>query len=296
MSMFVKSHVARLFKEAGYELVKIEGDRGGIVQGDGLHLVVVPDVGAVARRYSDDEAAIARIVEEARDSRALELSLYGGSVSADMEGVWLSDEFVSFLKEECEDVYYRAQREVNAIFDAEDASDREWDDTRDAYVGIADEFAAQTSDGGRLFIRVNRVADQSFNAYESGDDAADIADATDIVEGRSSHGTVEIEIYEIAPDYVDEDKVQFDLPFSTDAYDPRMFRSDEASRIISAAGLVWPRSETEAYTLDLAGELVDDEDEPAAARALKVRAAELGLVWGGAGTEVQASNSATFGH
>jgi hypothetical protein len=144
-------------------------------------------------------------------------------------------------------------------------------------VGVADEFAAQTSEGGRLFIRVSRVADQAFNAYESGDDEADLADATDIVEGRSSHGTDEIEIYEIEPDYMDDDKVEFDLLFAADAYDTRRFKPEEASRVISGVGLVWPRSDTEAHTLALAAELADDEDEPAAARALRARAVELGL-------------------
>ncbi|WP_327210951.1 hypothetical protein [Rhizobium leguminosarum] len=295
MSMFVKKHVKRLFKEAGYDLVKIDGDRGGIVQGDGLDLTVAPDVEALAFDFSEEPSLRRRIVEDSQVSRRLELELYGGSASANLEGIYVDADFLAFVKEKASETYYRAQREVNAIFAAEDAPDREWDDVRQAYVGVADEFAAQTSDGGRLFIRVNRVADQSFDAYESGDDAADIADATDIVEGRSSHGTVEIEIYEIAPDYVDEDKVQFDLPFSTDAYDPRMFRSDEANRIISAVGLVWPRSETEAYTLDLAGELADDEDEPAAARALKVRAGELGLAWQRPESDIHTSDPAPLG-
>ena len=163
MSHFVREHVTRVFKDAGYDLLDIHGDRGGIVQGDGLHLVVTADITAAAGRYSNDPAVTAEILKDAEASQRLKLSLYGGSSSADREGVWLSDEFISFLKEECTEIYYSAQNDVNAIFDAEDAPDREWNGREQVYVGTVDEFVIDDNEGRRMFVRVSRKADQSFN-------------------------------------------------------------------------------------------------------------------------------------
>lgn len=276
MSHFVREHVTRVFKDAGYDLLDIHGDRGGIVQGDGLHLVVTPDITAAAGRYSNDPAVTAEILKDAEASQRLKLSLYGGSSSADREGVWLSDEFISFLKEECTEIYYSAQNDVNAIFDAEDAPDREWNGREQAYVGTVDEFAIDDNEGRRMFVRVSRKADQSFNAYESGDEEADTADAASIIEGRSSHGSVDIEIHHVD---VDGTIGSFDLfrIVSPEEYDTRDYPAGEASRVVSGAALIWPRDEQDAHTLDLAAELAADEDEHAVAAALKARAIERGL-------------------
>lgn len=277
MSHFVKTHIERLFKAAGYELLSLQGDRGGIVQGDGLYLTVSPDIAAAARRYSTDENEIASIEADTEGSRRLEIKLYGGSASPDMEGVWLPQKFVSFLQAECSDLYYKAQKDVDAIFDAEDAPGREWDGARDAYAGTVAEFAAETAEGGRIFLRVIRIADQSFNAYESGDDEVDAAEAADIIEGRTSHGSIEIEIHEIEPEYLDADGPEYGEAFDPSAYDPRDYRSDAAARIIESSGLAWPRMESEAYTLELAADIAAEEGELAASRALHSKAVELGL-------------------
>ena len=276
MSHFVREHVTRVFKDAGYDLLEIHGDRGGIVQGDGLHLVVSPDITAAAGRYSSDPSVIAEILKDAEASGRLELALYGGSSSVDREGIWLSDEFISFLKEECAEIYHSAQNDVNAIFDAEDAPDREWNGREQAYVGTVDEFAVDDNEGRRMFVRVSRKADQAFNAYESGDEAADRADAASIIEGRSSHGSIDVEIYRVDVGSAIGSSEPFRIVWPEE-YDPRDFQSEEASRIISGAALIWPRDEQDAHTLDLAAELAADEDEHAVAAALKARAIERGL-------------------
>lgn len=273
MSIFVETHVTRLFKEAGFEVRNLWGDRGGIVQGDGLELVVAPDVEALLAEFSQEPGLRRRVIEDSHFSRRLELKLYGGSASADLEGIYINEEFLEFVKERASTVYYKAQKEVDAIFDAEDAPDRDWDGARQAYAGIVAEFAAETVDGERIFLRVLRVADQSYNAYESGDAEADAAEAADVVEGRVSHGSVEIQIYEIGPSLGDD---AFE-PFDPDAYDPRDYRAKAASRIIEATGLCWPRAESEAYTLELAADLAAEEGEIAASRALLEKAVALGL-------------------
>jgi hypothetical protein len=278
MSLFVKNHVSRVFGDGGYELLEIYGDRGGIVQGDGLHLVVTPDISAAARRFSSDEVVIARIENDARDAPKLKLSLYGGSASADLEGIWLSEEFVTSVKEHCVDLYYAAQADINAIFDAEDAPDRNWDGSRDAYVGAVVEFAMQPLPGERSFVRVLRIADQSFNAYESGDDEADREDVSGIIDGDYSHGTVEIHIYDIEPTgYRDDGDMAFDRDFAEDAYRFREFRHDEPSRVISGTALVWKRDVSEKFTFELAAELAADDGEDAVAKAIRERVISHGL-------------------
>jgi hypothetical protein len=275
MSLFVKEHVTRVFRDAGYELLDIHGDRGGIVQGDGLHLVVTPDIAAAARRFSTDPAVIAGIEKDAEDSLKLRISLYGGSASADLEGVWLSQEFVNHLRDECSEIYYKAQRDVNAIFDAEDAPDREWNGR--AYAGVVDEFAMEVEeDVFRVFVRVYRVADQSFNPYGSGDEDADRQDAASIIDGSSSHGTVEVHIFEIdADDFIDGQEVFH--PFSAESYDGKDFVLGMAERVIRGRGLIWQRGSNDACTLELAAELFDDEDEQAITNALIERAIARGL-------------------
>lgn len=274
MSHFVKEHVTRVFRDAGYELLDIHGDRGGIIQGDGLHLVVTPDIAAAARRFSDDAAVISGVEKDAEDSLKLRISLYGGSASVDREGVWLSPEFIDHLKDECSEIYYKAQREVNAIFDAEAGPNREWDGQ--AYVGVVDEFAIDNADGERCFVRVLRVADQSFNAYESGDEDADRDDAASIIEGRAAHGAVEVAIYDIDTASRIGSFEAFRI-VSPDEYDGQNFESGEASRVIHGSALIWQRDEADAYTLELAAELAADEDELAVAAALKARAIARGL-------------------
>lgn len=274
--MFVETHVKRLFKEAGFEVTTLNGDRGGIVQGDGLDLVVDPDLEALSVDFSDDASVLRQIAEDARGSNKLAIELYGGSASSDLEGIYIDEAFLAFVKERAVEVYYKAQNEVNAIFDAEDAPDRRWDGARDAYVGTAAEFAAETADGGRLFVRVNRIADQSFDAYGSGDEVADLADVADILSGRSSHGTIEIQIYEISASNTYGGITEFDLPFAEVEYEPCFFRPQEADRIITGRGLVWTRSENEAFTLELAAELADEEEEHAVAVALRAEAAVRG--------------------
>lgn len=277
MSQFVKEHVTRVFRDAGYELLDIHGDRGGIVQGDGLHLVVTPDIAAAARRFSSDPVVIAGIENDGVDSRKLRMSLYGGSASADLEGVWLSPEFVNHLKEECSEIYYKAQREVNAIFDAEDAPDREWNGR--AYAGVVDEFAMEIEkDVFRVFVRVYRVADQSFNPYESGDEEADREEAASIIEGRASHGTVEVHVFEIdADDFIDGQEVFH--PFSAEAYDGKDFVLGMAEQVFTGRGLTWQHDSNDAYTLELAAQLFDgdDDDEQAVADMLIERATARGL-------------------
>lgn len=274
MSQFVKEHVTRVFRDAGYELLDIHGDRGGIVQGDGLDLVVTPDIAAAARRFSSDPVVIAGIENDEAASLKLRLSLYGGSASADLEGIWLSPDFVTYLKDECSEIYYKAQREVNAIFDAEDAPNRDWDGN--AYVGVIDEFAVETSDGDRLFVTVKRIADQSFNGYESGDEVADREDVASIIEGRSSHGTISIELREIEANY-SSGNARFDREFSADAYAATEFEFEDPAHVLNGFAQIWPRDENEAFTLDLAAELAFDEGEPSVAAALRVRAIERGL-------------------
>jgi len=274
MSHFVKEHVTRLFADAGYELVDIHGDRGGIVQGDGLHIVVQPDIAAAASRFADDPEIIEAILADAEGGAPLRLSLYGGSSSADLEGVYLKEWFIDFLKDETSALYYRAQREVNAIFDAEDAPDREWNG--DAYVGVVDEFAIADSIGRQKFVRVRRVADQSFNAYESGDEEADREDAASIIEGRSSHGTVDIEIHHVDTNSVIGSFEPFRF-ISPGDVDPREFETADAAGLISGTALIWPRDESGAHTLELAAELAADAEEDIVAAALRVRASERGL-------------------
>jgi hypothetical protein len=276
MSQFVKDHVTRVFRDAGYELLDIHGDRGGIVQGDGLHLVVSPDIAAAARRFSADPAVIAGIEKDAQDSLKLRISLYGGSASADREGVWLSAEFIDHLRDECSGIYYKAQRDVNAIFDAEDAPDREWNG-RD-YVGVVDEFAMEIEENVfRLFVRVYRVADQSFNAYGSGDEEADRWDAASIIDGSASHGTVEVHLFEIdADDFVDGKEVFH--PFSAENFDGKDFVLGMAEKVVTGKGLIWTRDSNDAYTLELAAELLDrGDDEQIVADALIERAIARGL-------------------
>ena len=124
---------------------------------------------------------------------------------------------------------------------------------------------------------VSTIRDEyPFNAYESGDEEADRTDAASIIEGRSSHGSVDIEIHHVD---VDSTIGSFD-PFrivSPEEYDTRAFPAGEASRVVSGAALIWPRDEQDAHTLDLAAELAADEDEHAVAAALKARAIERGL-------------------
>lgn len=275
MSSFVTDHVTRVFIDAGYALLEIHGDRGGIVQGDGLHLVVAPEIAAAAKRFSNDPAVQSEIVNDAAASSALKLSLYGGSSSVDREGIWLGDDFLGFLKDECTSLYYRAQREVNAIFDAEDAPDREWCGRDQAYVGIVDEFAMDDSDG-RRFVRVLRKADQSFNPYGSGDEHADHEDAQAVIEGRASHGTVEIEIHRLGNDATPDAVGLFEFA-SEEEFDPDHFVRGKAELIVSGAGLIWPRDDQDAHTLELAAELVADDDELSIAAALKQRAIGRGL-------------------
>lgn len=286
MSLFVKEHVTRVFRDAGYELLDIHGDRYGIVQGDGLDLVVTPDIAAAARRFSSDSLVIAGIENDAAASRKLRMSLYGGSASADLEGVWLSPEFVSHLKDECSEIYYKAQREVNAIFDAEDAADREWDGR--AYRGIVDEFALETDeDGFGAFVRVYRVADQSFNAYESGDEEADRDDVASIIEGRASHGTVEVHVFEIFAGG------EVHHPFSADSFDGRDFKIGTAEQVFRGHGLIWPRDGNDAHTLELAAQLLIDEEEQAIANVLIERAIARGLPRTDADTDADATSART---
>ncbi len=279
MSLFVKNHVSRIFAEGGYELVKIHGDRGGIVQGDGLHLLVSVDPAMLVRLHGErfllDPTEVA---EDARNGEKLQISLYGGSASANLEGVEFSNRFIHLAKEEAAALYYRAQNEVNAIFDAEDGPDRDWDGSKGAYVGVVDEFAVQPIAGDRSFIRVLRVADQSFNAYESGDEEADRADADGIIAGKLSHGTVEIHIYDIDPTGFPEDgDMAFDRDFSEDAYEAREFRHEEPARVISGVGLIWGRDEADVFTLELAAELADDEGEHVVANVIREHAIARGL-------------------
>lgn len=274
MSAFVKNHVTRVFQDAGYELLEINGDRGGIVQGDGLDLVVSPAIADAARRFSQDPEVVASVEKDAQDSLPIRLSLYGGSASIDLEGVWLSSDFITFLKDECSEIYYKAQKDVNAIFDAEDADDREWNGQ--AYVGVVDEFAMEFADNQRVFVRVSRIADQSFDAYESGDEEADQEDAAAIIDGWASHGTIEVAIYDIdASDFMDG--VEISKPFSPDDYDGKMFKTGKAERVVTGTGLCWPRDDMDASTLEMASELVHDEGESDIAKALMARAIQRGL-------------------
>ncbi|NTF18181.1 hypothetical protein G6L37_07160 [Agrobacterium rubi] len=274
MSDFVKDHVTRIFVDAGYQLLELWGDRGGIVQGDGLHLVVTPDISAAARRFSDDQDVVALIEQDAEASNKLKLSLYGGSSSCDREGIWLSDDFIAFLKDETSGLYYAAQKDVDAIFEAEDAPDREW--AGDAYVGVIDQFSVETSDGDRIFVTVKRIADQSFNAYESGDEQADRADAASIISGASSHGSIAVELLDIEADHRQDPPI-FDREFSPDAYDSDEFDGEEPSNVIIGSGMIWTSDANEAHTLALAAELAEEEGEHAVAAALKARAIERGL-------------------
>jgi len=271
MSDFVKDHVTRIFGDAGYELIEIYGDRGGIVQGDGLHLIVKPDISAAARRFSSDEAVISTIEQDAKDSAKIHFSLYGGSSSIDREGVYLSDEFINFLKDETSRIYYKAQRDVNAIFEAEDAPDREWNGRH--YVGVVDEFAVDDAEGNRSFVRVTQIADRSFNPYEAGDEEADRAEAASIIDGKLAHGSIEVEIYD-APSNGEGGPFRI-LP--EDEYDPEEFQPDDARNIVRGTGLIWGRDPDNAEILDLAAELVAEEEAFAVSEALKARAAERRL-------------------
>ncbi len=277
MSLFVKEHVTRVFRDAGYELLEIHGDRGGIVQDDGLHLEVTPDIAAAARRFSNDPTVIEAIEADASASQKPVLKLYGGSSSMDLEGVWLSEEFVDFLKEECSDIYYKAQDDVNAIFDAEDADDGKWDSRRHAYVGTVDEFAIDDHQGRRVFVTVYRIADQSFNAYESGDEEADRADVADIIDGRSSHGSIEITMHWIDTDNMIGSFEPFRM-IPQDQYDIDAYRDAGSLNAIGDHALTWPRDDNDAHTLELAAEIAQDAGLPSIAAALKARAFERGLV------------------
>jgi len=270
MSVFVREHVKRVFDRAGYGLVKLDGDRHGIVQGDGLHLTVAPYLEQAARRFSSDEETVIAILSEAMGSRPLKFDLYGGSVSVDLEGIYLPDEFIAFMKEECRETYYQAQRDVDAIFDSEDPPEAEWDEARHAYVGVADEFAAEAQDGERLFVRVLHIADQSFNAYESGEEEYDARDAAEIIEGRTSHGSVEVQVHRIAPG-------ENGSAFDANAYDPDDFDAGEADVVYAGQALSWTNDGKGAHLLDLAAEIASDEGDARLARILKARAVELGL-------------------
>lgn len=276
MDQFVKDHVTRVFKDDGYDLLDIHGDRGGIVQGDGLHLTVTPDISAAARRFSKDGSVIAQIEDDAASSRKLTLHLYGGSAAPDREGVLFDDEFIDFLKEECSDIYYKAQSDVNAIFDAEDVEDGRWDGRRNAYVGTVDEFAIDDNQGRRVFVTVYRIADQSFNGYESGDEEADRADVADIIEGRSSHGSIEITLHWIDTDSMIGSFEPFRM-VPEDEYDILTYRDADALEAYVEHALTWPRDDRDAHTLDLASEIARDAGHFPIADALKARAVERGL-------------------
>jgi len=279
MSVFVREHVKRVFDRAGYGLLKLDGDRHGIVQGDGLYLTVAPYIEAAARRFSSDEATVDAILSEAVGSRPLKFDLYGGSVSVDLEGIYLPDEFIEFLKDECRETYYQAQRDVDAIFDSEDPPEGEWDEARHAYVGVADEFAAEAPEGERLFVRVLHIADQSFNAYESGEEEYDARDAADIIEGRTSHGSVEVQVHRIGPDEINlgEATSGHGSAFDANAYDPDDFDAGDADAVYAGQALSWTNDGKGAHLLDLAAEIVADEGDERLAKILKARAVELGL-------------------